>query len=649
MSKYIRLTKSVVDKGILIRPEELSDNIKDQNQDYYISTYYYNDDQYQQFKKTGSIKGVTNVYANKIWWDFDDEKNPEHARIDSIEVIDRLKKDNILINDIEIYFSGNKGYHVVINTKDVLTPELVANIAINKYGQNLKTLDSTLYDSAQIFRVCYTKHNKSGLFKTPITYETLKTKTTEEIKKLASDFDNLIDIPMTNHLSLNKKLLELPKKTIQVNKPSLADTVDMSKRPRHWKDYKWALCQGYFKEGERQSALMVIAATCRGLGYDKEQTYYMCKAALEKAAERNGEDKYSKEHLWNNIIETSIFGDGWTGGQYSAENNAWLAEYCKKMGFKVGSEDEKPCVPLTDIITNFKSYATNFEQNIIKTGIPLLDNNVMFLASTLNGILGQPGAGKTSFAIDFVANASKNDINSVVLSMDMGMPIIFAKLIQRNTGKTFKQVMDIFKNDPEEADRLAELIKTEYKNVGFNFRAGLTVNDIKDIIKKHEEETNKPTKLLVIDYLECLSGPYSDATANTGFISNQLKDLANELNICIILLLQTQKHSTSDISDPLLSMKQVKGSSIIEQSASVIMTLWREGYNPKTVNDDKYISFAAVKNRFGSLWTDDFSWEGTTGKIRELDGFGYEELDAFKEKKAKAKVAQAVKDKEGWV
>jgi hypothetical protein len=42
-------------------------------------------------------------------------------------------------------------------------------------------------------------------------------------------------------------------------------------------------------------------------------------------------------------------------------------------------------------------------------------------------------------------------------------------------------------------------------------------------------------------------------------------------------------------------MKAIKGSSVIEQSCSVVLTLWREGYNPKTVTDDRYISFAAVK------------------------------------------------------
>jgi hypothetical protein len=92
----------------------------------------------------------------------------------------------------------------------------------------------------------------------------------------------------------------------------------------------------------------------------------------------------------------------------------------------------------------------------------------------------------------------------------------------------------------------------------------------------------------------------------------------------------------------------VKGSSLIEQSCSTILTLWREGYNPKTVLDDKYISFAIVKNRFGSLWSGDFSWNGVRGDIRELTEEEETELSEFKERKLQAKMESLEKQNTGW-
>lgn len=324
-----------------------------------------------------------------------------------------------------------------------------------------------------------------------------------------------------------------------------------------------------------------------------------------------------------------------------------VKDYCSSLG-KHKCEDkeelDKPCISLSDITVEFNDYAKNFEKNVIKTGIKQLDENVTLCTSTLAGLLGQPGAGKTSMAINYLRNTSSSDIPSVFLSLDMGKPIVYAKLVQKVTGYSFKAVLDMFKNDPKQAAQIAEILKEEYKNVGFNFKSGVTVSDVKTIVQEHEQTTGKKVKLLVIDYLECLAGPYADQTANTGFLANQLKDISNDLGVCTLLLLQTQKHSTPDISDPLLTLKGVKGSSLIEQSCSTILTLWRDGYTPKYVQDDRYISFAVVKNRFGSLWSGDFSWTGLTGDIRELTEEEEDELKAFRDKKKREKAQETQKD-----
>jgi replicative DNA helicase len=392
---------------------------------------------------------------------------------------------------------------------------------------------------------------------------------------------------------------------------------------------------------------MVLAATCRALGYDKEQTYYMCKSALKKQARRTGQDEFPKEELWENIIEESVFSDRWEGGQYSPKTNPWLKKYCEKMGFNEEEREEAPCVDLDTLTNQFSDYATNFEQNIIKTGITELDQNVMFSTSTLNGLLGQPGSGKTTMALNFLLNTSLNGVPSVFLSLDMGAPIVYAKLVQKATGLSFKKALELYRENPTKAKEISEVIKKEYKNVGFNFKSGLTVGDIKNIIQKQSEATGTRPRLLVIDYLECLAGPYSDATANAALIANQLKDLANEEELSILLLLQTQKHSTPDVSDPLLSMKQIKGSSVLEQACSTVLTLWREGYNPNFIDDDKYISFAVVKNRFGSLWRGDFSWEPIRGIIRSLSEEERDEFESFKERKRQDRANQA-RERSEW-
>jgi replicative DNA helicase len=251
-------------------------------------------------------------------------------------------------------------------------------------------------------------------------------------------------------------------------------------------------------------------------------------------------------------------------------------------------------------------------------------------------------------AINYLRNTSMQGVNSMFFSLDMGKQIVYSKLVQKETGLNFKESLDLYRYEPEKAAKIAAKLENDYKNVGFNFRAGTSVADIRRSIKEREQLIGGKVKLVVVDYLECIQSSLSDPTAGGGQIAGQLKDVANEEEVCILLLLQTQKHSTPEISDPLLSLKQVKGSSVVEQSCSSILTLWREGYSPKYVDNDRYISFAVVKNRFGGLWSGDFSWDGVRGNIESLAEEEKQELKDFRRRKKEEKAANELSSNKGW-
>ncbi len=634
---YVRLCSGLQDKGILVKESEVFDLVSS-DKDYYQSLYYYNQKQYDEFQKTGSVKGVKEVVTNKLLFDIDFEGDLHRAQEETVKLVQFLYEKQVPTKATEVYFSGNKGFHVILSMDAYFAPKEMRQIITNILKETQLEIDLSVYDYAQILRVPGTRHKTSGLFKIPLHVDELCNLDSHEIKEKATSLDNVSDIAWDNISSINLPDAWFNFKEEKPVKETMDYKVDWSKKPKHWKNCKWSLLQGNFKASERHSALMVIAATCRGLNYDQILTHHTCKSAIEKQAKLTGQDAFPTDELWNNIINDSIFKDGWEGGQYSCKTDAWLHKYCESLGeHKCRDRNEEPnTISFSDMGNKFLDYAENFDQNIIKTGLPELDNNATFLASTLVGVLGQPGAGKTSLLLNYLRNTSLNNIPSLFFSLDMGLPIVFAKLVQKQTALPFKKVMELYKNSPKERQRINEIIKEEYKNVGFNFKSGLTPMDVKNTILDHQEAIGNAVKLVGIDYLECLAGPYSDSVANTALIANQLKDIANETNTCVALLLQTQKHSTPNVSDPLLSLKNVKGSSVLEQSMSSILTLWREGYSPSTVEDDNFISFAVVKNRFGSLWQGDFKWEGVTGNIRSLTEEEKERLTDFRmEKKAK--------------
>lgn len=628
--------------------DDLTKYITDNTKDWYVSLYQYTEAHKKDIEKRNSFKGIKDTTTDRLFFDLDCEENVTKAQEETILLIQKLIDDGIDANSIQAYFSGMKGFSIQVDLTERINPDQFKAI-IRDFCKTFDTLDVKIVNPVRIVRIPNTKHPVSGLFKIPLDIDELLELNIEQIKALAKKPREWNVKYNNSKLPESYKVTTKPEPVIKKSQPS---TLDFSRKPKDWRNCKWSLLQGEFGQGKRDWAMMVLAATCRGLGFDEQTAFAMCRSALERSWSKFGEGSFSEEELENNVIKV-VYDPFWKGGQYSCKNDLELQKYCNNLGEHKCADrelDTKPCLDFPEMFSNFLDYAKNFESNIIKTEIPTIDNNVMFCASTLTGLLGAPGAGKTSFALNFLHTASKNNIPSIFLSLDMGMPLVFSKLIQRRKNINFNEALALFKNKPQEAEKLTKEITAEYKNVGFNFKSGLSVNDIRNIIIEHEKTIGKRVKLLVIDYLECLSeGNSSDPTVNSGMIANKLKDLANEFNICILLLLQTQKHATPDISDALLSPRQIKGSSLLEQSMSMILTLWREGYNPKYSKDDNYISFAVVKNRFGSLWHDDFHWEGKSGGIRELTMEEDIELQNFRErKKMEKQEEQKERENVGW-
>lgn len=644
---YYRFSEGLNNYKLIPETEDVQELIKNRDKDYYVSIYKYNEDQFQHWKKTKSVAGIKDVITDRIVLDFDDKDNIENARQDTITAISRLTQKGIPQDAIQVAFSGNKGFSVEVKTDKTFSVDEFKTLTKNLAG-DLSTYDTVVNDPQRIFRVVGTKHNATNYYKVPLTIDQVVEWDIKDIKQYASDLSNVDTSIMEkwDKIKLPESVYQLKEKKKETTNvvpfsEAIMPQLDMSQKPRWLTPAKFALQEGYFVEGQRSQALTILAATYKNQGINKDIAYRMLKGVAEVQARRNNAERFADKEIYNNIINV-VYGPNWKGGQYS-KDHPFLVQIAESLGLDARDEDPKVVIEVTDIHKEFIDYAKNFEKNIVRTGIPSLDENVMFLTSTHNGILGQPGAGKTSLAIQWLEHISAVDSSAIFYSLDMAKPIIYANLIKRVEQVGFREAMRIFKEESNRADKIAAKISEKYKNVKFSFKTGSSPDSIRDDIKRHEDSTGVKTRLLVVDYLECLQGPYSDATANTGYISNQMKDLATELGVCSVMLLQTQKHG-GDISDPITSMKRIKGSSIIEQSSSVILTLWREGYDPMTISQDKFMSFAAVKNRFGPLWQDDFYFKGSSGQIWEIDENGREEIEQLRKDKAAKKASEAAEN-----
>lgn len=631
--KYVRLCKGVSDKGTLVSEDKIQDLV-DNTHDWYASTFFYTEEHKKQFEASGSIRGIENVTTTKLYWDFD-SKDPNEALQDAKELVSRLSEDVA-----EIYFSGNKGFHVLVHTDKEMTPEVVA-FAAQKLGDGLKTLDLSVYNASRILRIPGTKHQKSGLYKFPLSEDQLFDESLENIKEASKDLNNANESFTWKIYRLADELVTLPIKPTKEKTP-VPSTLDLSQKPAHWKPYKWALAQGHFESGERHQALMVIAATCRGLGYDKETTYYICKAALKKQAERTGTEDFPKEELWNNIIEQSIFSDNWEGGQFSPQNNVWLSKYCERMGISVDEKDEKNTTDIITAFDDFKHYALNIDDLTIKTGIPALDAKVRMTVGMSVGLVASPGVGKTSVAIQMLNNMSREGHQCIFFSYDMYGALVIQKLVQRHFGIQSDDIFKKFQEDPKFHGMVLEKLKEEYKNVDFCFRTGQTVSDINNTIKESEDKSGKKIKFMVMDYNELVITDKSDPTQSSAFVAQKMRELATVNQMAVLSLFQPSKMSGLP-SDEIKSYHAAKGSSAIAQSVSVMLGMSRPGFDARRPEDDIFANLACLKNRMGQMFSLDFHWDGLKGMVR---GLSQEENIRLQKVRERKKLEQGGGD--GW-
>ena len=143
--------------------------------------------------------------------DFDDVSCYDNVKADALIALSYLKIIYHITKDqVKIYFSGNKGIHIIVPAKLMdIKPMLSLNgvfktiaTSINTFSKN-KTIDTQIYDNKRMFRIPNTVHEKSNLYKIPITANELRNLSESEVRKLAQAPRNISvkSIIEVNHIA----------------------------------------------------------------------------------------------------------------------------------------------------------------------------------------------------------------------------------------------------------------------------------------------------------------------------------------------------------------------------------------------------------------------------------------------------------------
>ena len=173
-------------RNYYINKSELNNAIQRFDGDTYMTIYSY---------ESEDINTTNFIAPFYLDLDIDDIENNYDKLIIDLKIVYKKLCDTFKIDksDIQLYFSGSKGFHILISDKIFgFEPNRDINkkfkkIALYIKGYTItKCIDTKIYDNRRLFRVPNTINSKTGLYKVYIPYNKLIKMTYEELKEYAS-------------------------------------------------------------------------------------------------------------------------------------------------------------------------------------------------------------------------------------------------------------------------------------------------------------------------------------------------------------------------------------------------------------------------------------------------------------------------------
>lgn len=279
------------------------------------------------------------------------------------------------------------------------------------------------------------------------------------------------------------------------------------------------------------------------------------------------------------------------------------------------SEEKLLCTTIEEIE---KRYQTGGEIPGMKTGFIDFDKATNGLKKgELFVIGGRPSMGKTLIALNIADGLGENNYRCLIIELEMTPESLGMRRLAYNSNIQ-AQKLQTGKLSSEEFEKLALTFNSlSQRNNIFtdcsDYQSILTIKAKAKAVKQ-----SHGLDALIIDHLTLMDIPSKgNRSAEIGEVTRQLKLLAKELDINIILLCQLSR-AVEQRADKRPMMSDLRESGNIEQDADLIMFAYRdEYYNPET-EDKNIMEWIIAKQRNGRVGTLKFFYSDNLQKIQNL-------------------------------
>lgn len=268
----------------------------------------------------------------------------------------------------------------------------------------------------------------------------------------------------------------------------------------------------------------------------------------------------------------------------------------------------------------------------LSTGLTDLDNRTLGMEGGDLWILAaRPSMGKTSVAMSMMLAVAKAKKPVLFFSLEMPEKQLITRAVA-SLGRIDSEKVRKADLDPEEWQRVM-VAMTQLKEMPLyiDTQGGITLTDIR--ARARRVKRRHGLGLIVVDYLQLMSGKGENRTQEVTEISKGLKNVAKEMNVPVVALSQLNRGVESRQNKrPIMADLRESGS--IEQDADVIAFLYRETQYNDNCPFPMVAELDIAKQRNGPTGTVLLHFNGPQMRFSDLDHESKEEYRNWERSKS---------------
>jgi replicative DNA helicase len=258
-----------------------------------------------------------------------------------------------------------------------------------------------------------------------------------------------------------------------------------------------------------------------------------------------------------------------------------------------------------DVFEKIKQMQENGQQITgLQTGFTQLDALTLGLQNEDLFILAaRPAMGKTAFVLNIAKNAAKynQDPGVAIFSLEMSAEQLVHRLLT-SEAQIDSQNLRKGQLDSQSINRLIVAADTlaQYQ-IYIDDTPGIKVSEVRAKCRKLHQAKDKKLGLIIIDYLQLLTGSEKhggNRQQEVSEISRTLKEIAREFKVPVIACSQLSRQVESR-EDKKPIMADLRESGSIEQDADIVSFLYRDDYYNKDSTRQGQVDVIFAKHRHG--------------------------------------------------